>query len=98
MVARARGLQAALADVEREVLDMVENGDKVAIAFRLRGTHVGPLSTGGGVLLATNRRLTLRVIDILTLSAGVISSIWMVADELGALVEVDAVRLGTTEG
>jgi hypothetical protein len=46
------------------------------------------------VLPATNKQITFRVIDILTLSEGVISSIWMVADELGALAAVDAVRLG----
>jgi hypothetical protein len=33
------------------------------------------------------------VIDILTITDGLISEIQMVADELGALVAVDAVRL-----
>lgn len=35
----------------------------------------------------------MRVIDILTVTNGRISSIWMVADELGALVAIDAVSL-----
>jgi hypothetical protein len=35
----------------------------------------------------------MRIIDILTLTDGLISNIWMVADELGALVAIDAVAL-----
>jgi hypothetical protein len=35
----------------------------------------------------------LRVIDVLTITEGRNSDIWMVADELGALVAVNAVRL-----
>jgi hypothetical protein len=34
------------------------------------------------------------VIDILTLTDGRISNIWMVADELGTLVSLGAVRWG----
>jgi hypothetical protein len=37
--------------------------------------------------------VTIRVIDILTLTSGRISNIWMVADELGALVALNAVTL-----
>jgi hypothetical protein len=35
----------------------------------------------------------LRVIDILTVTDGLISGIWMVGDELGALAAIDAVSL-----
>jgi hypothetical protein len=35
----------------------------------------------------------LRVVDVLTLTGGRIAEIFMVADELGALAAVDAVRL-----
>jgi hypothetical protein len=37
--------------------------------------------------------MTMRVIDILTLTDGRISNIWMVADELSALVAINAVAL-----
>jgi hypothetical protein len=78
---------------EREVLDVVEGGGKVALAFRLRGRQVGEPATSAAPLPATDRVLDLRVIDVLTLTDGRISEIWMVADELGALVAMDAVRL-----
>ena len=37
--------------------------------------------------------VTIHIIDILTLTNGRISNIWMAADELGALVAINAVTL-----
>ena len=45
------------------------------------------------VLAPTGAPIGTEVIDILTLTGGRISSIGMVADELGALTAVDAVRI-----
>lgn len=97
LVARARALGAVFEDLQREVLDVVDDGGKVAVAFRLRGRHVGTLGTSAGPVPATGRRLEIRVIDVLTVRDGLISSIWMVADELGALLALDAVRLSSAE-
>jgi ketosteroid isomerase-like protein len=93
LVDRAMALQAAIEHPDREVLDIADAGGKVAIAFRLTGRHVGPLATAAGVLPATGRTVSIRVIDILTVSDGRISEIIMVSDELGALSGIDAVRL-----
>jgi predicted ester cyclase len=95
LVARARAMQGVFDRPERQVLDVVEGGGKVAIAFRLRGRQVGALATSAGPLPPTGEVLDLRVIDVLTITEGRISDIWMVADELGALVALDAVRLST---
>jgi predicted ester cyclase len=94
MVARARAVQGVFADVEREVLEVADAGDRVAVAFRMGGRQVGTLTTSAGPLPPTGRELRLRVIDLLTLTDGRISGIWMVADELGALAALGAVRLG----
>jgi len=93
MVTRAHALQQTFSAMRREVLDVCDAGDKVAVAFRLSGRQVGPLSTAAGVLPPTGRDIALRVIDILTLTDGRISEITMVADELGALAAVGAARL-----
>jgi predicted ester cyclase len=93
LVARARALQGVFEGVERQVLDVVDGGGKVAVAFRLSGRQVGTLATSAGPLPPTGRVVELRVVDVLTLTDGRISDIWMVADELGALVALDAVRL-----
>jgi hypothetical protein len=80
------------------MLDVVDGGGKVALAFRLRGRQVGVLATSAGPLPPTGQVVDLRVIDVLTITEGRISEIWMVADELGALVAVDAVRLSPRAG
>jgi len=93
MVSRARALQQVFDAPKREVLDVAEGGNKVAVAFRLTGKQIGPFGTSAGVLQPTGQTLSIRVIDILTITDGLISEIVMVADELGALVAIDAARL-----
>jgi len=93
LVVRAHALQQAFSPLRREVLDVCDAGDKVAVAFRLSGRQVGPMGTAAGVLSPTGQDIALRVIDILTLTDGRISEITMVADELGALAAVGAARL-----
>jgi len=98
MVARARAMQRALERPEREVLAVSDAGESVAVAFRLAGRHVGPLDTPVGRLPPTGERIDLRVIDVLTLTAGRISEIQMVADWLTALSAAGAVTVSTEDG
>jgi predicted ester cyclase len=93
LVVRARTMQAALDQPEREVLAVVDGGAVVAVAFRLAGLQVGPLDTSVGRLPPTGQRIDLRIIDILSLTDGRISEIWMVADWLAALAAAGAVRV-----
>lgn len=91
LVTRARAVQRTFDRRDTEILDVVQVEDKVAVAFRMSGLQVGPLATTLGPLPPSGGRLELRVIDILTLTDGKVSKIWMVADELGALVAANAV-------
>jgi predicted ester cyclase len=93
MVARARAIQKVFAEPEWQVLDVVDGGAKVAVAFRMRGRQVGAFASSVGTVPPTGQFLDLRVIDVLTITGGRVSGIWMVADELGALTAVGAVRL-----
>jgi hypothetical protein len=93
MVARARAMQGALEEPEREVLAVVDARDTVAVAFRLRGRHVGPLDTPVGRLPATGVRIDLHVIDILSFTDGRISAIWMVSDWLTPLAEAGVLKV-----
>ena len=93
LVDRARAVQHTFDPVRREVLSVVEEGDRVAVAFRMGGRQVGTWTTSAGPVPATGREFWLRVIDVLTLADGRITDIVMVADELGVLVALDAVRL-----
>jgi hypothetical protein len=98
LVARARTMQEALDRPEREVLAVADAGDSVAVAFRLAGQQVGPLDVPTGRLLPTGQRIDVRIIDVLTLTGGRISAVWMVADWLTSLAAVGAVRLTGADG
>jgi predicted ester cyclase len=93
LAARAETLQRAIRSLQREILAIADACDRVAVAFQLSGRHVGPFPTAAGVLEPTGKILSLRVIDILTLTDGRISDIIMVADELGALTAIGAAKL-----
>jgi predicted ester cyclase len=95
LVARARVLQQALAEPERQLLAVVDGGSTVAVAFQMSGRHVGPLDTPAGRVPPTGGRVEFRVMDVLTLSDGRISGIWMVADWLTPLAALGAVRLSS---
>src|SRR5262249_30038921 len=93
LVERARWLQGALADVERELLVGIEADDHMAIVFRMRGRHVGPLPTPVGIVRPPGRVVDRQIIDVFRLENGRIRAIWVQSDELGALLQLGAVRL-----
>lgn len=60
----------------------------LAIAFRHSARHVGPWTTVAGVIAPTGRTVAGIGIDILTISGGKITQIWVLADELQRLLQV----------
>jgi hypothetical protein len=93
LLARVRSMQRAYSGLRHELVERVDAPGHLVLAFRLRGTHTGPLATPFGELPATGRLFEVRVIDILTLTEGRISAVTMVADELGQLAALGALRL-----
>lgn len=93
LLARCRGLHRALSGVRHRVLSRSDGPGLIGITFELSGRHVGPLGTALGDVPATDRDVTLRAMDILTVGDdGRIHEVWTIADELRALVALDAVR------
>jgi ketosteroid isomerase-like protein len=90
---RARAVQGAYGELDREILERVETPGKVVVAFRMLGTHTGPLATPLGTVPATGGPVDIRVIDVLTLTDGRISEIVMVADELAHLHRLGVLAL-----
>src|SRR6478672_2118331 len=82
LLARVRGMQRAYSGLRHELVERVDAPGRLVIAFRLRGTHTGPLATPFGELAATGRTFEVRV-----------SAVTMVADELGQLAALGALRL-----
>ena len=93
LVGRARRMQAALERPERELLAVVDAGSSVTLVFRLAGRHVGVLDTPIGRVEATGARIDVRIIDVLTVADGRVTSLWMVADWLTPLAAAGVVQL-----
>lgn len=93
LLTRARGVQRAYSGLHHRLLDRVETPDRLVIAFRMCGTHTGPLVTPLGTVAPTGRAVDIRTIDVLTLDAGRVSRIHVVADELGLLAGLGALAL-----
>ena len=91
LVVRARTLQAALAGLRADILQVVEGDSSLAVAFVMRGRHVGDYPGPLGVVPATGREVAIRTIDVLTLTDGRISRIWVNADDLGLLRQLGAI-------
>jgi hypothetical protein len=83
--------QASLTGIH--ILDAVETPDRIVIAFLMRGRHAGPFNSPLGTVTPTRRDIEVRTIDVLAVTAGVVSAIWVVSGDLGLLRQLDAARL-----
>jgi predicted ester cyclase len=95
LVDRARSLQQAFEGLSMQILDRVETRDRIVLAFTMRGRHVGPYGSPLGVVPPTGREVQVRTIDVLAIEGGLVSAIWVVADDLGLLTQLDAVSLAS---
>jgi len=93
LLARARALHRAYSGLYHELLDVVTAPGRLVVAFRMLGTHTGPLPTPIGTVAPTGRPVAVRTIDVLTIVDGRIAAVCVVGDELGALVGLDVVAL-----
>ena len=95
LVARARALHAAFSGLRAELLQVVEADDSIAVAFRVQGKHTGPYAGPFGPIPGTGVDVSIRTIDVLTLTGGRISAIWVNADDLGLLRQLGVVPPGS---
>jgi hypothetical protein len=102
LLERARALHEAFDDHVIELVDRVNEGDhgegpghnrKVAVAFRHRARHTGVWRTAAGDVAPSGRTVTGLGIDVLTVSHGKITEIWVLADELQRLQQIANVEL-----
>jgi predicted ester cyclase len=93
LVERARSLQRSFTGLKIEIVDQVVTPDRIAVAFYMRGRHVGPLLTPIGTVAPNGHPVEIRTIDVLTIADGVITALWVLSDELGTLNQLDVVQL-----
>jgi predicted ester cyclase len=97
LVARARSLNAGFADLTADILQVVDDGDSLGVASVMRGRHTGPYAGPLGIVQPTGIDVEIRTIDILRLTEGKVSTIWVIADDLGLLRQLGAVSESATE-
>jgi steroid delta-isomerase-like uncharacterized protein len=77
-------IRTALPDARYEVDDLVSEGDKVVVRWRLLGTHQGAF----GGIAATGRAIELKGIAIYRVDGGKLMERWVVTDLYGLLEEM----------
>jgi hypothetical protein len=92
LVDRACSLHEAFTDHELEIVDRLETATKLTVAFRHRARHTGVWHTPLGDLPPTGRMVSGLGIDVLTITPDDrIAEIWVLADELQRILQVQAV-------
>ena len=74
------------------ILDTVQAPDRIVLTFLMRGRHTGPFASPVGTIAPTHRDVEARTIDVLTLTACVISAIRAASDELGLLRQLGTIK------
>jgi SnoaL-like polyketide cyclase len=93
LVERYRMLHESFADLDIELVDRTEMANTLAVVLRQRGRHVGSLQSPLGRVGPTGRTFEVLGIDVLTIRDERISRIWVVADELSRLAQLEAITL-----
>ncbi len=81
------GLFAAFPDLRFAIRQQLAEGDKVLTHKTLHATHLGPYMG----IPATGRKVSVDVMDILTVADGRITEHWTVGDMLGMLQQLGVV-------
>jgi predicted ester cyclase len=77
-------IRTALPDARYEVDDMIAEGDKVVVRWRLLGTHQGDFRG----IAPTGRAIALKGIAIYRVDGGMLMERWVVTDLHGLLEEI----------
>ncbi|MDQ4100680.1 MAG: ester cyclase [Thermoproteota archaeon] len=77
----------AFPDLTRNIVDMVAEGDKVAVSINVTGTYKGEFQG----IPATGKQVSFTAMDILTIKEGKITEEWATADMMGLMQQIGAI-------
>jgi steroid delta-isomerase-like uncharacterized protein len=77
----------AFPDLRRKIVDMVAEGDKVAVSFNVTGTYKGEFQG----IPATGKQVSFTAMDILTIIDGKVTEEWATADMMGLMQQIGAI-------
>jgi steroid delta-isomerase-like uncharacterized protein len=77
----------AFPDLRRNLVDMVAEGDKVAVSINVTGTYKGEFKG----IPPTGKQVSFTAMDILTIIDGRITEEWATADMMGLMQQIGAI-------
>jgi steroid delta-isomerase-like uncharacterized protein len=77
----------AFPDLRRNIVDMVAEGDKVAVSINITGTYKGEFQG----IPPTGKQVSFTAMDILTIIDGKITEEWATADMMGLMQQIGAI-------
>ena len=77
----------AFPDLTRDIVDLVAEGDKVAVSINVTGTYKGEFQG----IPATGKQVSFTAMDILTIVDGKITEEWATADMMGLMQQIGAI-------
>jgi steroid delta-isomerase-like uncharacterized protein len=80
-------LASSFPDLGHEIVDMVAEGDKVAVRLNVTGTHKGELQG----IPPTGKKVSFSAMDFITLIDGKVAEEWLNADIMGLIQQIGAI-------
>jgi steroid delta-isomerase-like uncharacterized protein len=81
-------------DLHHEILDIVAEGDKVAVRYNIIGTHKGEFQG----IPPTGKEVSFSAMGFITLIDGKVAEEWEVADNMGLMQQIEAIPRPSTVG
>jgi steroid delta-isomerase-like uncharacterized protein len=78
---------SAFPDLRHNIVDMVAEGDKVAVRLNVTGTHKGELQG----IPPTGKKVSFNATDFITLMDGKVAEEWVNADIMGLMQQIGAI-------
>jgi steroid delta-isomerase-like uncharacterized protein len=78
---------SAFPDLRHDIVDLVAEGDKVAVRFNVTGTHKGELQG----IPPTGKTVSFSAIDFITMIDGKIAEDWLSVDMMGLMQQIGAI-------
>jgi steroid delta-isomerase-like uncharacterized protein len=78
---------SAFPDLHHDILDLVTEGDKLAVCYNIIGTHKGELQG----IPPTGKEVSFSAMDFITLIDGKVAEEWEIADTMGLMQQIGAI-------
>jgi steroid delta-isomerase-like uncharacterized protein len=78
---------SAFPDLHHDILDMVAEGNKIAVRYNIIGTHKGELQG----IPPTGKEVSFGAMDFITLIESKVAEEWEIADTMGLMQQIGAI-------